>query len=244
MRRLVTALVAAGVLAGCQGDPTPEPSSPSTVSLSRLEGQNGAATPTPSGDAVIAAIPSGAAKAPYYRSEGFWTQDGQVVELREGDRVHLEMTITPRLAGVGTTANQWNVLWQLHGPMQDESWPAPVLTLSVDKGTWRLGGGNGHPDRNRFGAAATKPAFVEGQPVRWTMDITVSTDPQKATVEATMNDAPVATGWHPPGGTIYPGQQWVGLKSGLYAGGQNGASADPRARSVSVEIADLSVTRA
>ena len=246
VRRLTAVLVAAVLLAACQSEPTPAPSTSATsadVQLTRREGQNGAATPSDSGSAYVAAIPRGVKAMPYYRSEGFWTLDGQLVELHEGDRISLDMTITPQLGGVGSLKNQWSVVWQLHGPMDDGSWRAPVLALTVDKGSWRLTGGSGHPDGNRSGWADTRPTYLDGQPAHWRMDLTVSTDPRKASVNATINDQQVATDWHPPAGTLYPGQQWVGLKSGLYTGGQDGASADPRARSVTVDIGSLTVTR-
>lgn len=208
------------------------------------EGENGALQPWWTGTSVHAEVPAGVAPHERYRSEFFWNSPGgPQIRVGEGDRVRCELQLSPHLGASGTDPRVWQVLWQLHGPAQDDSWPQPPLNLHVRGGTWRLGGGAGRAG-GQAAYARPFPAFVDGASVTWRLDIVISADPAKARVDAWLDGRHVVQDWRPPSGTRYPNQPWLTMKSGLYTGSDQGGSPPSERRYVSIQPMNCRIDRA
>nr|WP_246308590.1 heparin lyase I family protein [Kineosphaera limosa] len=235
------------------GDPTDQgddgghgaaPGAASELTVGVREGQNGALKPWWTGTSVQAEVPAGLDSAERYRSEFFWNSPGgPQIRVGEGDRLRCRLQLAPHLGSAGQDSEVWQVVWQLHGPQQDGSWPQPPLNLHVRGGTWRIGGGAG-----RAGGQAAYhrpfPEFVEGQAVTWDLDVLVSSDPATARVDAWLDGRHVVADWRPPSGTRYPGQQWLTMKSGLYTGVDEGSEPPTQRRFVSIQPLACDITRA
>ncbi len=213
--------------AGCGGADRP---SPETTSVPEAVGQvdalvpvypeaeHGAPLPTLAGGMFTAAVPQPRPGEASYRSEAFWSQDGALpLRLQEGDELNCTLDITPRLGDAATRPGQWTVLWQLQGPLTDGSWPGPPLSLHVSSGSWHFGGGAGRQD-GREAYAPNRVPYVDGQRVTWRIAVKVSSDATTGQVDAWLGDERVVDAWHPPSGTRYPTQSWLGVRSGIYAG--------------------------
>ncbi len=160
------------------------------------------------------------------------------LRLREGDRLSVSFDLTPDLGDSSQNRFNWTVLWQLLGPRGDE-WPPPPLTLHVSRGTWKIGGGAGYPDGSREAYTAEYLPYVDKQTVSWRLDVVISQDPQVAKVDVYRDGHKAVSGWSPPGGTLYPGQGWVLMKTGLYSGGPSTG----QSRSVDLTRLDLTLGR-
>lgn len=251
--RVLALCSAAGImLAGCstapdQTVPTPSTSPDPTSAVQELrvgtaQGENGASEPWWNGNHLQSEIPAGVEESDKYRSEVFWRHpSGAQIRLQEGDRLSCEFTVTPHLGGVASDSDQWQVLWQLHGPAKDGQWPQPPLNLHIRGNTWRIGGGAGRPDGEES-YAEPFPEFEDGHQARWRIDAVVSQDPAKARVDAWLNGEQVVTDWHPPSGTRYPDHDYLTLKSGLYAGSTGGADVPTTRRYTVQDLLRCSLT--
>lgn len=216
-----------------------------TLRAGTRQGENGAAKPWWNGTRLQAEIPAGLPPAEKYRSEVFWQYpDGQRVQLYEGDHISCEFALTPHLGDTAADGDQWQVVWQLHGPTTKGDWPPPPLTLHVRSDTWRIGGGAGREEGGRSTYAEPFPAFVDGREARWRIDAVVSSDPQKARVDAWLDGKQVVTDWHPPAGTRYPDHDYLTLKSGLYAGTDGGGEPPSERRYTTQDPLRCSLTTA
>jgi len=93
--------------------------------------------------------------------------------------------------------------WQLLTQWKNDNDGSPPLELDVNKGQLSLGGGYGHPAGSRLFAVPLAPVTF-GQRTDMVFRIVFSRDPSKATVDVWINGAPVLSGYHPAGGTLYP----------------------------------------
>lgn len=118
--------------------------------------------------------------------------------------------------------------WENDGPG-----PAP-LDLRVRDGHLVLHGGEGHPSGWRVLDQSLGPVPT-GQWVEVGLRVRFAADPERAHVSAWRDGEPVLVEHHPPGGTLYPGQQ-SHLKVGLH---RDAAIAHPTA----VHFRDLRVSR-
>ncbi len=248
----VMALAGVSLLLSCGAPPPPDPGPPATMpstpgalSLNRVvrvhavDSSNGGRRPRYADGVLTVGVPANAAVAPYHRSAVEWADGiGDAVRLSEGDDVAIEFTIRPRLGAAATDPNLWAVFWQLDGPLNDDRWPSSPLALSVSRGTWKLGGGAGHPEGNREEFAPTVMPYRDGEETRWRFDLHISPDPAQARVTVWLNGERVVDSWRPRGGTSYPGQRWLAVKNGLTVGASTGmvSSADRSAVFTSVAL--------
>lgn len=222
---------------------TSDPGARETLRVGEREGQHGAATPWWNGSDLQAEIPEGVAPESKYRSEVFWEHaSGQPFRVGAGDHLSCEYTLTPHLGATTQDRDQWQVLWQLHGPAKDGQWPQPPLNLHVRADTWRIGGGAGRPDGREDYATPFEP-FVDGKKVTWRIDVDVSTDPKTARVDAWLDGRHVVRDWHPPSGTMYPAHDWLGVKTGLYVGTTGGAPIATQRRYTTQDLLQCSITK-
>lgn len=256
-RLAVGATVLMSLVPGCspapEAPPPPTTSSPSSsltaaaeraLTMGVREGQNGALKPWWTGSAVQAEIPAGVTPHDKYRSEFFWNSPaGPQIKLGEGDRIRCRLHIGPHLGSTAADRGVWQVVWQLHGPQKDTTWPPPPLNLHVRGGSWRIGGGAGRPDGY---AAYAKPfsTYVDGANVTWDLDVLISQDPKKARVDAWLDGRHVVKDWHPPSGTRYPTHAWLTMKSGLYTGSDPGTKPPTQRRYVTFAPMECAITKA
>lgn len=155
-----------------------------------------------------------------YRAEALWgrsqTSPGEPVRLQKGSVVATSFTSTLDLGGADG-GDIWAVSWQLVGPDGNGNWPGPPLALSVGNGQWRIGGGDGHPGGSRESYAEIGIPFQDGQTIDWVIEVTV--EAEGGTVDVWADGEHVVRTWRPPGGTLYPEQPYVLMKTGLYTGG-------------------------
>ena len=241
------------VLTACATTPSPSPTTASTppgrpalatLAVGTREGQNGAATPWWNGTNLQAEIPDGVEQESKYRSEVFWRYaSGKPLRVGEGDRLTCDYSVTPHLGGTASDRDQWQVLWQLHGPDKGGEWPQPPLNLHVRADTWRIGGGAGRPGGTEAYAKPFVP-FVDDRQVTWRLDVVVSQDPSLARVDAWLDGRKVVDDWHPPAGTRYPQHAWLGVKTGVYVGSTGGAAVPTNRRYTTQDLLKCAVTSA
>lgn len=157
------------------------------------------------------------------RAEGVWgiQQDsaGEPVRLTSGQVTEVSFTSTLDLGGV-EPGGVWAVHWQLVGPDEGLNWPGPPLVLTVNADQWRVGGGQGHPSGSREAYVDTGVPFRNGQAIDWRIRVVLERG--GGTVDLWADGTKVVDEWRPPGGTMYPRQPYVLMKTGLYTGGQGG----------------------
>lgn len=139
---------------------------------------------------------------------------------------------------------EWSVVFQLIGPARTGGWPAPPLTLHIRDNSWRIGGGAGISGGTKAAYAPNHPAFHNGIAVHWRFAVVVSSNPGSDRVDAWLNGRHVVTAWHPPAGTIYPTQDHLLIKSGLYTGGTDSQPIMAADRHVRISDIYLKVRRA
>lgn len=252
-------LTVAGVVTACSGPtPAPTPTAPTPRStetepggpgslpqlkVGAKEGQYGANPPLVQDGEVIAAVPENAPRADRYRSEVYWESSaGAPLRVYEGDRLRCELTVTPQLGASAADPDQWQIVWQLHGPEKNGFWPQPPLNLHVRGETWRVGGGGGRDGGQESYFKPFSP-YIDGKTVTWRFDVLVSENPARATVNAWLDGDLVVRDWHPPSGTRYPEHDYLTVKTGLYAGVTGTDIASDQAREVISEPLRCSVTR-
>jgi len=207
----------------------------STVLAPFAQTQGGASDPVCANDTWIYDLPAQSNPSTTRRTETHWGTSRGVTQYREGQTVTHEATYTGQLGPAGQDDANWHVIWQLHGPMKDGSWPGPAMTLAVRNGQLRLGGGAGHPNqdwsRQNYEWLAPLTTWTDGKPVKVKVQTYLSADPAKGWVSAWVDGRQVLTQWRPTSlkgglrpGTLYPGMDHVVSRGGLYRGTQSGAA--------------------
>jgi hypothetical protein len=113
--------------------------------------------------------------------------------------------------------------FQLATQWKNQGTGSPPLELRIEKGKFVLGGGYARPGGSRLFATDIAPV-ITGRPVELVVGITFSSDPAKGRVDVWIDGRQKITGFHPPGGTLYPGSSsyW---KVGLYRDTADAATA-------------------
>lgn len=225
-------------LAGGCSSPSSQPTSPHPLTLgtacSSLDAEQtvvegGAEPPMCAGDEWIFALPATTEPPTPRRSEVLLTHDGQKVSGGEGDVIAHEVELSTRLGSAGASDDDWHVVWQLHGPTDGE-WRPPPVGLRIRHGQLAVSGGAGWPghDWNTANHEWMRPLaqIEDGQTYRIRVLTHLSSDPEKAWISATVDGRAIVDRWQPraeagfPVGTLYPGQEEVTSRIGLYRGTQ------------------------
>ncbi|WP_284304352.1 heparin lyase I family protein [Mobilicoccus caccae] len=163
--------------------------------------QGSASDPVCANDTWIYDLPAQGNPAATRRTETHWGTNRTVTQYREGQTVTHEATYTGQLGAVAQGDSNWHVIWQLHGPMKDASWPGPAMTLAVRNGQLRLGGGAGHPNqdwsRRNYEWLAPLTTWTDGKPVRVKVQTYLSADSTKGWVSAWVDGRQVLNQWRP-----------------------------------------------
>ncbi len=112
-----------------------------------------------------------------------------------------------------------NTGWQVLTQWKNDGTGSPPLELTVreNSSVFRVDGGYGYPSGPRMSGQDVGPV-VTGQWIDWVFHIRFSSDPSVGSVDVWRNGAPVMSGFHPLGGTLYPGLNSY-LKNGYYRSG-------------------------
>lgn len=166
-------------------------------------------------------------------------------EYGSGDDAVIDMRIRAELGEAAFSGDQWHVVWQLHGPTFGD-WRGPALTLQVNNGWWVVAGGSGHPEQGSDDADYTWYAplakFSNGNTKQIRVEAHLTHNPEKARIDAWVDGEHVVRDHTPRSwdglapGTLYPGQDVVQARIGLYRGTLSGES-PPRDEQV-VEVWD------
>jgi hypothetical protein len=92
---------------------------------------------------------------------------------------------------------------------------SPPLSLNVELGEYQLQGGASHPAGPQHFIEPVGEA-VPGTWVDWVVHIVFSSDSDVGFVEVWRDGQLVLPRFHPPGGTIYPSDETIYLKTGYY----------------------------
>lgn len=92
---------------------------------------------------------------------------------------------------------------------------SPPLSLNVENGEYQIQGGASHPDGSQHFIEPVGDA-VPGTWVDWVLHVKFSADPSIGYVAVWQGDQLVLPEFHPPGGTMYPADQDIYLKTGYY----------------------------
>lgn len=102
-------------------------------------------------------------------------------------------------AGFPTQVTTWQLLTQ----WKNEGTGSPPLEITVGRGSLNLSGGYGHPGAPRTFSRVIGPATTGGR-TDLVLHIVFSRDPSRGSVDVYRDGARAITGFHPPGGTLYP----------------------------------------
>jgi hypothetical protein len=105
--------------------------------------------------------------------------------------------------------------WQVLAQWKNSGEGSPPIEVKVEGGQFKLDGGAGGDDpQGNYFSVPIGPA-VTGQQTDIVVHIVFSTDPSKASVDVWMNGQQRISGYRPPGGTRYEGDDSY-LKTGIY----------------------------
>jgi hypothetical protein len=131
----------------------------------------------------------------------------------EGD--DLWFAFSTKLSNVSLSTGEWQDVAQ----WKNDGLGSPPLELSVDRGTFHIGGGYGWPGGTDYPQSrlAKKALGAAGNGTwdDWLVHIKFSSDPATGYVEVWRNGTKVLAPWFPPGGTLYPSLASY-LKVGYY----------------------------
>jgi hypothetical protein len=109
--------------------------------------------------------------------------------------------------------------WQVIGQFKNDGVGSPPLSMDIENGLWKFGGGYGWPgtdtpvgDKNQVQTIGTAYANTWET---FLFHIFFSSDPTRGTVNVWRNGTQVITDWKPIGGTLYPSLNSY-LKIGYY----------------------------
>ncbi|WP_168582205.1 heparin lyase I family protein [Gephyromycinifex aptenodytis] len=169
-------------------------------------------------------LPADPTPAPRRRSEVFVSQGREPRTYRPGDEVHFAATITGFLGAAADTTTDWHVLWQVLGQTNGQ-WKGPSMALIVADGRLALSGGNGHPEHgegNSYQWNRLITPYRDGTPYR--IEIDSRLDAEDGWVTVRLDGETVLDRYRPRTaegkrlGTVYPGQDELTERYGLYRG--------------------------
>lgn len=183
------------------------------------------------------------------RSEVFLADVAPQGIATAGSTVVFDSRITAVLGPSGTQDRAWHVVWQLQGPTQGE-WRPPPVGLQIRDGRVYLGGGAGHPDhdwnRRNYEWRVDLGPFADDVTRRIRVEVTLSPDVDRGVVSAWFDGTQILDHWKPVSpegyhpGTLYPGQDAVAARIGLYRGSQGESPPDYR-QTVTQRVLESSV---
>lgn len=208
-----------------------------------------AAAPLCMGEEWVFDIPAQSSPPSTRRTEVFITADGKQVTGRPGTTVVEDMVIRGVLGESGQGDKAWHTIWQLQGPTGGE-WLPPPVGLQIRGGTLYLGGGAGYPGgpqqpSNYEWRKALSP-FRDDTPIHVRVTTVLSPDPAVGVVSVAIDGRTVLDRWHPESSTglrpstLYPGQDAVVSRVGLYRGSQ-GESAPQYRQMMSIQLKESTV---
>jgi hypothetical protein len=95
------------------------------------------------------------------------------------------------------------VTWQLLTQWKNDGTGSPPLEVTIGKGNLWISGGYGHPTGPKSFAVPISAADT-GQRIDLAFHIVFSRDPARGSVDVWRDGTQRITGYHPPGGTLYP----------------------------------------
>ena len=104
--------------------------------------------------------------------------------------------------------------WQLITQFKNEGTGSPPLELRIGNGNYILSGGFDHPGGSKNFDKTVAPA-VTGKVTTLVLHVKFSSKSATSVVDAWVDGQQKVTGFHPPGGTLYPGN-YSYWKLGLY----------------------------
>ena len=196
-----------------------------------------------------------------YRSE-VTLPNATYVRATEGWTIDIEFGLNLSGGFSSQPSTSWNVLFQLHGRLNNQTWPQPPVELNFQNGTYRISSSSHAPNA----AGESIPAFSESMPrIRvpnpvgtwheWRIK-TVLGGSGRGFVNAWCDGEQVVTDWFPISGTLYAhpaaangtvspySHEWIYTKLGLYGAGAHTAHRVVQHRDVQFTVADVNnVTR-
>lgn len=170
---------------------------------------------------------------PTRRRSELWLRRPTADSYKSGDVVNLALAVRASLGDAAKARRNWHVLMQLHGPVRGE-WRGPAVALVEREGVWSLAGGSGHPQHGVDGRNyAWEQTLGRFQEAKWNMlrlTVKLSSDPSVALLSANWNGEQIASDYRPKSpdgfspGTIYPGQDYLNCRVGLYRGSDESSS--------------------
>ena len=239
-------LISALEVVGTGELPTLPPSSTTTPTYG-LGGNSGGAT-TPTGDRRLIGLGDrgGAGLAPQIvngsgtsvfaagggdaRSEMFWASapDGALLATRYAtitSTFDIKHQLNNPATGAAPSPSTWHTVYQLHGRTRMGTWPGPPLTISVQGGVYRVGGGASVPDsagKLSYKGSWYQPYLPAPENVWRRFEVTTYLDgPGKGWVSIKVDGKTYIDKFYPVAGTIYTegadySHRALNIKSGLY----------------------------
>ncbi|GLZ53369.1 heparin lyase I family protein [Actinomycetospora sp. NBRC 106378] len=132
-----------------------------------------------------------------------------VDNFTEGQDRYIRLSV--RLAdGFPVNANSWQLITQF----KNEGTGSPPLELRIGNGNYILSGGFDHPGGSKNFDKVVAPA-VTGKVTMIVLHVKFSSTSSTSVVDAWVDGQQKVAGFHPPGGTLYPGN-YSYWKLGLY----------------------------
>jgi hypothetical protein len=158
------------------------------------------ATDLPGQKALRFTMPGGAQRAEI---------EPNVDNFTEGQDRYIRLSV--RLApGFPVDANSWQLITQF----KNEGTGSPPLELRIGNGNYILSGGFDHPGGSKNFDRTIAPA-VTGKLTTLVLHVKFSSNSSTSVVDAWVDGQQKVAGFHPPGGTLYPGD-YSYWKLGLY----------------------------
>lgn len=183
------------------------------------------------------------------RSEAWLIRPRGQRTYRAGERAAFDLRIRGSLGDAAESQEDWQSLWQLHGPTAGV-WKGPAVALMVRQGSWFITGGTGHPDHDDISRSyrweQRLGPYRDGAQHRLRLAVALSPDVRRGTVDARLDDERPLRGYRPLSatglapGTMYPGQPVVTPRIGIYRGTLSGGLAPTYAQSVATSAVVIS----
>lgn len=171
------------------------------------------------------------------RSEMFWATgpEGPLLASRYAtvtSTFDIRHQLRDPVTGAEPSDSTWHTVYQLHGRTRIGTWPGPPLTISVQGGVYRVGGGASVPDQTgklSYQGSWYQP-YLPAPDNEWRrFEVTTHLDgPGKGWVSVKVDGQPYIEKFYPVAGTIYvAGENYshaaLNIKSGLYTAGKSPA---------------------
>ena len=224
-----------------------------SVDISSPDVSGGGVAPTLNERTVATGTAAGATN---YRSE-IALPGNPYIRATEGWRTSTEFDLHLSDGFASQPDTSWNVVYQTHGRLVDQSWPQPPVELNFQKGSYRVSSSSHAPNS----AGQLVPAFDESMPRivipdpvgawhRWRIDVVLG-GAGRGYVNAWCDGEQVVDMWFPVSGTYYAHpnnldgtpspyrHEWVYTKIGLYGAGTHSVPRTVQHRNIVFETRTL-----